>query len=151
MMTTDGLNCHGLLSTYYGKKEFASVLLTKGADVHSIDKDGRTPLANACCVQYHGWNINNTIDVIGMLLERGSHLQSSDYNGITPLIHAASRGHVNLVSFLLKKGACLESSDELGMTAVTAAAYYGQKGFVHLLLEMQTVTCETTKERHRWL
>ena len=68
------------------------LLVEKGADVGSKDKDGRTPLS---------WAAENGHEaVVKLLVEKGANVDSKDNSGRTPLSLAAKKGHEAVVQLL---------------------------------------------------
>jgi ankyrin repeat protein len=64
-----------------GHAGVAALLIEKGADVHSTDKDGSTPLHKAC---YRGHTA-----IASLLIENGADVNRGADKGVTPCI-----GHV---------------------------------------------------------
>ncbi|CAG8275949.1 unnamed protein product [Penicillium olsonii] len=84
-------------------------LLSLGADVHSRNMDGLTPLSLAV----HMGSIEST----KVLLEHGSCANSRDKNGQSPLHYAAeARNAHKIVELLIQYGANVNSRDMLGFT-----------------------------------
>jgi ankyrin repeat protein len=73
------------------------LLLERGVDPNTQDKDGDTPLHKAA---YKGY-----VDVVKLLLEHGADPNIKNKSGITPLYWAVFRGHVEVVKLLLEHGA----------------------------------------------
>ena len=77
---------------FSGHKDFAELLLAKGADVNAKDTSGSTPLSMAA---YAG-----NKDVAELLLAKGADINAKDKNGNTPLQNAASNGRTDVVDLL---------------------------------------------------
>ena len=86
-----------------GHEAVVKLLLEKGTDLESKDRNGRTPLSQAA------WGGHEA--VVKLLLEKGANLESKDQNGRTPLSLAAEKGHEAVVKLLLEKDTDLESKD----------------------------------------
>ena len=78
-------------------------LIKSGADVHSVDKKGRTPLSDA----------NYDERTIALLIEAGADVDHVDNDGKTPLHHCFS--HVS-TELLLDAGADINARDNRGLT-----------------------------------
>ena len=88
-----------------GHEAVVKLLLEKGADVESKDRDyGQTPLSWAAEKGHEA--------VVKLLLEKGADVESKDKDGRTPLSWAAENGHEAVVKLLLEKGADVESKDK---------------------------------------
>ncbi|GAP83599.2 putative NACHT and Ankyrin domain protein [Rosellinia necatrix] len=109
-----------------GYSEVAQLLLDKGADTESKDKDGQTPLFWAAR--------NGHKEVAQLLFDKGADIESKDKNGQTPLFWAARNGHKEVAQLLLNKGADTESKDKNGQTPLFWAARNGHKEVAQLLL-----------------
>jgi ankyrin repeat protein len=111
--------------------DFAKKLIEAGADINTMDKDGVSPLLNACQM--------SSPDLALLLLKKGAdpNLGKSDH-GNKPL-HWASRGNqVDLVKLMLEKGATVdEPSPKLGWTALHVAAHQGNLETAQTLLSHQ--------------
>ncbi|KAL1851077.1 hypothetical protein VTK73DRAFT_9546 [Phialemonium thermophilum] len=92
------------------------LLLDAGADIHSRDVLGNTPLILAAS----GWKEN----VVKQLLEAGANPHSRNAKGTTALIMAARNGIENIVKLLLDAGASLHSRDMWGNTALLYFVFY---------------------------
>lgn len=91
--------------------EIATLLLSRGADIESRDKIGRTPLHYA-----------STPEMIAFLRERGANVNTRDENKQTPLHQAARLGRKNLIVKLLECGAAIEARANEGITPLHEAA-----------------------------
>ncbi len=134
-------------------------LLEAGADVHSADSQGYTPLhdsvydnepepvqllleagadANAATAQgftpLHLAALDNADKVAELLLTHGSRVNTAANDGETPLAFAAMTGNADLVRTLLRAGANANTAETDGMTPLLRAAYYGDSAEVLQLL-----------------
>ncbi|KAI9867970.1 MAG: hypothetical protein M1813_007792 [Trichoglossum hirsutum] len=110
-----------------GHEVVVKLLLEKGAQLESKDKNGQTPLSYAARSGHEA--------VVKLLLEKGAQLESKDQDSQTPLSWAAENGHEAVVKLLLEKGAQLESKDKYDQTPLLYAAENGHEAVVKLLLE----------------
>lgn len=84
-----------------------------GADVNSVDRNGRTALGFACR--------NNKIDIVRWLLEEGADINQADKHGATALMVAIAYGHTKIARLLIEKGADTERKDKHGRAALDVA------------------------------
>ena len=122
--------CEETLLSYAVRRGLAAVvrlLIEKGAELESKDREGRTPLSWAA--------VNGHEDVVRLLLERGAEFELKDSKGRTPLSWAAENGHKGVVWLLLEKGAELESKDRESQTPLSWAARNGHEAIVQLFLK----------------
>ena len=69
------------------------VLIDAGADLHTKDEIGWSPLHNACA--------SGALEVVKMLVEAGAGVRATDDEGRTCLYVAAQRGHTETVRYLV--------------------------------------------------
>lgn len=139
-----------------GDIETVQSLLEQGADVHTSNASGVTPLI-AAAYQNHidvaqvlidaGADVNvqdNTqqsaylistsdgfLELLQLTLANGADVHSLDsYNG-TGLIRAADRGHVEIITELLKTDIDIDHVNRLGWTALLEAIILGNGGPRH--------------------
>jgi len=113
-------------AAFFGRREFAEMLLSKGADPEARDKRGQTPLWIAA---FSGKN-----QIVKLLLEKGASVNVMTQEGFTPLHIAVVRGHKDVTETLLAKGANPNAGDASGVTPLFGAAQYGQAEVAELLL-----------------
>ena len=95
----------------HGHKDIALVLLRAGADVHTKDSTGRTPLHWAC--------EQGLKAVVQALIDGGSRVNERDSSGRTPLMLADEQGDEPTSICLLQAGAsCSEGFSELRETGL---------------------------------
>lgn len=80
------------MASYHGRRDIAGYLLSKGARVNEVDRNGHTPLHLAA----HQGNM----DVVKLLVSHGADLGIRDNWGRTPLEWADRKGYRNIVEFL---------------------------------------------------
>lgn len=122
-------------------EDFASLLITKGADIYYVDDTSVSTLLQA---SHRGLE-----KIVELLLEK--HLSTADTNdkdsiqskyidfpsseGITPLIAAASEGHSAILNMLISAKADINARDKDGTTALMAASARGHFDVVSALLD----------------
>jgi len=82
------------IACQYGAKKIASLLLSRGAPIESIDDYGRTPLHTACMEGYKS--------IVSELLKNGGDLNAKDEVGETPLYFASHYRRGEIVVEILK-------------------------------------------------
>ncbi len=141
-------------------REVFSYLLSQGADVNRLDKEGMAALHLACYMGLDLWveqllqkgadadAQNNVLRYtplhlavkggctrcVEMLLAKGASLERIDGQGNTPLLLAATQGGAEIVRFLLAKGASAKDKDPEDSTALHLAALNGHKEIVSQLI-----------------
>jgi hypothetical protein len=116
-----------IVASYFGHSAVVRLLLDKGADLESKDKEGQTPLSWAAR--------NGNGAVVKLLLDKGADLELKDRYGQTPLSWAARNRYKSVVKLLLDKGADIESKDRYGRTPLSWAADSRRAAVVKLLLD----------------
>jgi ankyrin repeat protein len=110
---------HNLLmdSILVTNKEFALLLIEKGANISFADNDGVTVTTQAA---YQG-----QLAVVEALLAKGADISISNNEGINPLIAAASEGHHEIVKALLAtKKAEVNAKDKDGTNALMGKFFF---------------------------
>lgn len=129
---------HNLLmdAVVVSNKEFALLLIEKGANITFADSEGVTVTTQAA---YQG-----LLPIVEALLEKGADVTVTNNEGINPLIAAASEGHHEIVKVLLARGkGDVNAKDKDGTNALMAASVRGHKEVVSQLLE---VKCEVNAQ-----
>lgn len=142
------------LAAAEGNVEVCQFLLSKGANVNSLDRSGYTPLECALAEE-HGDVINylrenggiineerrdyltksmldsassGNVAKLKQLLVAGANINDSDYDFRTPLHLAASEGQVEAVEFLLKNDADVNALDRFGNSPLADALRGPERG-----------------------
>jgi ankyrin repeat protein len=110
-----------------GNETTTKLLLDTGADIHTENDYGETPLHIAT------WEGSEAC--IEVLLDAGADKDKADEYGKTPLHIAAEKGHFEIVKLLLDAGVDKDKTDETGKTPLYFAVYYGHIEIVKLLLD----------------
>lgn len=93
--------------------DLVKMLLEKGADIESINWDGRTALHEAAFRS----------KIVELLLKKGANVEARDKNGETPLLlYSDGRGTVDTITLLLNAGADIRATDPQGKTPLHHAA-----------------------------
>ncbi|KAI5801200.1 ankyrin repeat-containing domain protein [Geopyxis carbonaria] len=138
-------------------------LLSRGASVDVVDKDGRKPMHSAAwagqdecirlllldmpsCIErrstitkasaLHYATMAGNISTVGLLIDEGAHVDACDFRGATSLHMAATAGHYAVAANLLKSGADPTIGDRASSdTPLHDAAFEGNVDIVQLLLD----------------
>ena len=117
-------------------KEFALLLIEKGANISHADAEGVTVTTQAA---YQG-----LLPIVEALIAKGADVTVMNNEGINPLIAAASEGHHEIVKALLLHGkGDVNAKDKDGTNALMAASVRGHKEVVSQLLD---VKCEVNAQ-----
>jgi len=98
-----------------------NILVDKGAQIKSVDKDGMTAL--------HWSGLKNSLATLEELLKHGAEVNARDNEGKSPLHCVAISGGSECAMTLLQKGAELDSTDLKGRTALYLAVIAGNSTF----------------------
>jgi ankyrin repeat protein len=90
-----------------------SYLLDEGADIESVDNEGKTPLMNAIYSKHK--------DLAKLLIGKGANVNVKEPNGWSPLMFAIMHGQADIVKSLIKAGADVNAKTKDGETALQRA------------------------------
>jgi len=132
-------------------EDFASLLITSGADIYHVDDTKVSTLLQASHRGLEG--------IVASLLEKhesggdAGSIQSKyiDYpseEGITPLIAAASEGHTGILNLLISAKADVNAKDKDGTTALMAASARGHLEAVKALIDAGASVNEQNDDGH---
>ncbi len=108
-----------------GRPKVAKLLIERGADVDSRDRDGRTPLITASeCGQ---------LEVARLLLDHGVDVNTRTRNYSTALHHTSYNGNFEMVRLLLEHGANVNIQDANRQTPKQLAEQRGCRRIVESL------------------
>ncbi|KAK2592122.1 hypothetical protein QQS21_010193 [Conoideocrella luteorostrata] len=116
-----------LLAAESGHDSIAQLLIAKGADVNSKDREGATPFSRAI--------LGNHYMFAELLLMNGADTEVQDNRGRTPLLGAVQSQNDVAVGLLLNYGAGVECKDNFGRTPLRLALDSDHEKMVKLLLE----------------
>jgi hypothetical protein len=104
------------------------MLLIKGIEIESKDKNGNTPLNNT--------TFKGHVEICKLLLDHGAKIETKNNGGFSPLHFACHEGHLSVVSLLIARGAEVEASDAdgNGWRPLHIAAYQGHLVIVKALI-----------------
>ena len=110
----DFYGCTPLHNAASYDKEFAELLIARGADVNARSKAGNTPLHSAA-------HVDRATDVPRLLIAHGAEINPTNDEGETPLHVAARWAYVETVELLIAEGAELNLKNQAGDTPLDAA------------------------------
>jgi hypothetical protein len=96
--------------------DVVTFLLDHGADPNIPNKQGLTPLAQAC-----GYDQGNALVLAQVLLGANANVNAADAHGDTPLHKAAYNGNSDVVELLLAHGASINATNKMGQTPLQVA------------------------------
>ena len=91
-------------------EELVDLLISKKADVNSVDVNGNTALHYAV--------FDGSQKIVALLIAKGADVNSKNYNGVTPLHNASNNGPAGLIKLLIANGADVNSLDKQGKTPI---------------------------------
>lgn len=89
-----------IVAAHSGCKEIVELLIASGANVHTVDFNGQTPL--------HVASMEGHREVVEILIASGAQINAETKDGCTPLYMAALGQHQDIVQLLLDCGAVIE-------------------------------------------
>ncbi|XP_046558384.1 ankyrin-2-like isoform X2 [Haliotis rubra] len=116
-----------MVAAYQGHRDVVELLVTKGADLTSVDKGGDTVLHAACRA--------GDISIVKFVLSKDElDVNSSDKSGMTPAMSAARWGYLDVVKLLLRRGAKMQLVDDEGDTILHYACRGGHEDVVECIV-----------------
>jgi ankyrin repeat protein len=121
-------------SSFKGYEDIVALLISRGADVNFIGKDGRTPLM---------WAAGTSLETTKILLENDADIKASANDGMTAFIQSSfgilsKKVTTDVMNLLLIQGADINSSltgkEAPGWTALLFASVNGDKELVEYLI-----------------
>ena len=107
----------------FGRYCVVELLISKGANVNSLDNCNRTPL-----------HLTNSLACVKLLTQARANVNAKDTRQYTPLIRAAMYP-VEITAVLIRAGALLDFTDFVGETALYIACDHSNYATARLLLE----------------
>lgn len=105
----------GVYNKYRASAQVLRAFISRGANVHARDGEGRTPLHVVCQDAVSDEGVLS--DMLSVLLEHGARSDERMDGSVTPLMLAAGAGHADLYALLVQKGANIHARDAKGMRA----------------------------------
>ncbi|KAF3013684.1 hypothetical protein E8E14_000401 [Neopestalotiopsis sp. 37M] len=118
----------------FADDEIVKILLDEGASINERNRNGDTPLMEAC--RRRTYELSTTQNVVQLLLESGndSGINSANKHQSTALTIACQHSSAEIVEKLLKGGAETDIADDDGDTPLILAARHGTEQMVgHIL------------------
>ncbi|KAJ0162771.1 Ankyrin-1, partial [Colletotrichum tanaceti] len=110
-----------------GNEGIARLLLDLGANVHTVSRNGDTPLEVACKQGNEG--------MVRLLLDAKADVHRKSRSGWTSIHHASYGGNAAIVQLLLENGADIESANIHGQTSFHIACNNGKLVVAKALLK----------------
>ena len=114
------------LATAMADLRLVQALLTRGADVNSVNVNNITPL--------HTASLNGRTEVCDLLLGHGSQIECRDKIGFTPLLVASQGGHLDTARLLVTRGARTDAAQRRGAMPIHKAAQNNRHEVVEFLV-----------------
>ena len=111
------------------KLEALKLLIQAKSDINATDKNGQSPLIQACADA----SKNYMDKVIFELIKSGAAVKTKDAKGDTALMYAVSEGAIEVVKALIEAGADVNVKDIDGITAMNLAEKYEYPEIAKLL------------------
>ena len=123
-------------AAYHGNFDLVHFLVSKGANVDTVNQKGDSPLIQAVFV--------NRYDIVMYLLFVGAEPNLRNLLGNTALHYASSFGNLETVKVLVANGADINSQNELQETPLFIASKNGRAKVVEYLLSTRKVDKKLT-------
>ncbi len=114
------------LAAASGNVALVDLLLSRGADIRALCRDGRNLLHSAAS--------GGLVGLMERLVREGFPVDGPDRYGRTPLLRAAQAGSVRAAEFLIARGADVKSRDYYKQTPLHEAAFEGDLRLMDLLV-----------------
>ena len=121
--------CHSTYVRCTKGTQCVRMLIHKGADVNTKDKEGKTALLKA--------SENGAIHCLDLLIQSGAVVNEYTESGTTALTIAAKNGHSQCLDLLLKAGADVNGKDAPRNTALNKAFEFKQTECIEVLLHAE--------------
>lgn len=110
-----------------GYNDIVEYLLSKGANIHSVNKRLASPLHSAV--------FKGRIETVKLLLDKGASIEAREDEGDTPIAWASYTGFAKIVEHLIERGADIQNKNNLNYTPLHWACYIGHLSVVKILIE----------------
>lgn len=153
----DGSSLLMRASGWTGYLENVKFLISKGANVNYVDKDGYTALIIA--------SSRGNLEIVKYLISKGAEIEATDKvntnkveiqdniaieagagkdsyvgkDGKTALMEASRRGHLDVIKYLVSKGANINARNSYGNTPLIKATWNSQIKVIDYLLKQRTL------------
>ncbi|CAG2198841.1 unnamed protein product [Mytilus edulis] len=125
---TNAVECcnYLLISTHGGHVDIVDMLIKKGWDVNSVDKQGRTALFIACEEGY--------TKIVTLLIDTNADVYKFNNSGDTPLHAACLAGNFEIVRILIEHNGYIDMLDQDGETPLHKACRQGSTSVIQTLI-----------------
>ncbi|XP_036613184.1 protein phosphatase 1 regulatory subunit 12B isoform X3 [Trichosurus vulpecula] len=113
-------------------------LLSRGADINTVNVDGLTALHQAC--------IDENLDMVKFLVENRANVNQQDNEGWTPLHAAASCGYLNIAEYFINHGASVAAVNSEGEVPSDLAEEAAMKDLLLEQVKKQGVDLEQSRK-----
>lgn len=107
-----------LNATRKNSTSIAELLIYKGADVNTVDKD--SPPGHSWTPLYFAL-LNENAPLVKLLISKGANVNLKDDDGWTPIIQAVHNNSLEFVKLLVEAGADVNSQTNEGLTPLRIA------------------------------